>query len=391
MDLTLREDQKMVLQTVRRYVQEEILPLERTLDPDDYELPEADYHRLVEKTKAMGLFQYSVAREYGGGGLDLVTSSLITEELAQHRSGLYEPAYWTFGREPPAPLFAGTDYQKEAYLYPAIRGEKTFFWGITEPSGGSDPARAIETKAIRDGDFYVFNGNKMFNSRADTSDFGIVFARTDSGKGRQGISCFIVDTDTPGFVVKRHVQVLRSHYTTELVFEDMRVPAVNLLGEEGRGFGLANQLLVRARMPYSAACIGVAVAAQRMTVEFSKNRSTFNEVLSNRQAVQWMLVENEMEIRRARWYVLDAASKADRGEPFRFEASMAKLFSTEMAGRVLDRCIQIHGGIGVTKDLPLERWWREMRIRRIGEGPSEVHRIVMARDILSDLAKSSLV
>ena len=391
MELRLREDQKMVIQTVRRYLQEEIIPLERHLEPDAYELPEHDYNRLVAKTKGMGLFQMSVPTEHGGGGIDLLTYSLAIEELAQHRSGLYEPAYWTFGREPPAPLFAGDDYQKEEYLAPTIRGEKSFFWGITEPSGGSDPARAIQTKAVRDGDFYVLNGNKMFNSRADTSSFGVIFARTDSGRGRQGISCFIVDTDTPGFVVKRHVQVLRSHYTTELVFEDMRVPARNLLGEEGRGFSLANDLLVRARMPYSAACIGVAVVANRMTVEFAKNRSTFNEVLANRQAVQWMLVENEMEIRRARWYVLDAAAKADRGEPFRFEASMAKLFSTEMAGRVLDRCIQIHGGVGVTKDLPLERWWREMRIRRIGEGPSEVHRIVMARDILSDLAKSSLV
>ena len=391
MDLTLRDEQKMVVQTVRRYVQEEIIPLERTLDPDDYELPEHEYDRLVDKTKGMGLFQMSVPREHGGGGLDLVTYSLVTEELAQHRAGLYEPAYWTFGREPPAPLFAGNEDQKERYLYPTIRGEKTFFWGITEPSGGSDPARAIQTKAVRDGDFYVLNGNKMFNSRADTSDYGLIFARTDAARGRHGISCFVVDTDTPGFVVKRHVQVLRSHYTTELTFEDMRVPAGNLLGEEGRGFQLANQLLVRARMPYSAACIGVAVAAQRMAVEYAKNRVTFNDVLANRQAVQWMLVENEMEIRRARWYVLDAAAKAARGEPFRFEASMAKLFSTEMAGRVLDRCIQIHGGVGVTKDLPIERWWREMRIRRIGEGPSEVHRIVMARDILSDLARSSLV
>lgn len=391
MDFTLREDQKLVIQTVRRYLQEEIIPLERTLDPDAYELPEADYRRLVDKTKGMGLYQMSVPTEYGGGGMDLLTYSLVIEELAQHRSGLYEPAYWTFGREPPAPLFAGNEFQKENYLIPVIRGEKTFFWGITEPSGGSDPARAIETKAVRDGDFYILNGNKMFNSRADTSDFGVIFARTDSSRGRHGISCFIVDTDTPGFTVKRHVQVLRSHYTTELVFEDMKVPATNLLGDEGRGFAAANDLLVRARMPYSAACIGVAVAAHKMTVEFAKNRSTFNEVLANRQAVQWMLVENEMEIRRARFYVIDAAAKANRGEPFRFEASMAKLFSTEMAGRVLDRCIQIHGGIGVTKDLPLERWWREMRIRRIGEGPSEVHRIVMARDILSDMSKSSLV
>ena len=226
----------------------------------------------------------------------------------------------------------------------------------------------------------------MFNSEADTADYGLVFARTDPSKGRHGISCFLVDTDSPGFHVKRLVHVLRSWYTTELVFEDMRVPHRNLLGEEGRGFSLANDLLVRARIPYAAACIGVAVAAHRMAIEYAKNRVTFNDVLSNRQAIQWMLVDNEMAIRGARWYVIQAAHKADQGEPFRFEASMAKLYATEMAGEVVDRCIQIHGGAGVTKDLPLERWWRELRIRRIGEGPSEVHRMVMARDILSGLA-----
>lgn len=386
MDLELRPDQKEVILTIRRFIREEIISLERDLDPDAYELPPDQFQRLKKLAQDMGFYQMSVPVEYGGGGMDTVTYSLVMEELAQHRAGLYAPAYFAFGHEPPAPLYACNDEQKERYLHPVIRGEKMYFWGITEPSGGSDPARAIQTRAVRDGDEWVLNGNKMFNSEADTADFGLVFARTDAGKGRQGISCFLVDTDTPGFEVKRLVHVLRSWYTTELVFEDMRVPHGNLLGEEGRGFSLANDLLVRARIPYAAACIGVAVAAHRMAIEYAKNRVTFNDVLSNRQAIQWMLVDNEMQIRGARWYVLNAAAKADRGEPFRFEASMAKLFATEAAGEIVDRCIQIHGGVGVTMDLPLERWWRELRIRRIGEGPSEVHRMVLARDILSGVA-----
>lgn len=386
MDIELRPDQKELILTMRRFIREEIVPLERDLDPDAYELPPQHQQRLTQLAKDMGFHQMSVPAEYGGGGMDTVTYCLVMEEMVQHRAGVHAPAYYIFGHEPPAPLYVCNDEQKERYLYPVIRGEKTFFWGITEPSGGSDPARAIQTRAVRDGDDWVLNGNKMFNSEADTADFGLVFARTDTGKGRQGISCFLVDTDTPGYHVKRLVHVLRSWYTTELVFEDMRVPQRNLLGEEGRGFSLANDLLVRARIPYAAVCVGVAVAAHRMAIEYAKNRVTFNDVLSNRQAIQWMLVDNEMAIRAARWYTLHAAAKADRGEPCRFEASMAKVFATEAAGEVVDRCIQIHGGIGVTKDLPLERWWRELRIRRIGEGPSEVHRMVMARDILSGVA-----
>ncbi|MBN9491754.1 hypothetical protein J0H33_00190 [bacterium] len=195
----------------------------------------------------------------------------------------------------------------------------------------------------------------------------------------------------PGFEVRRIVHVLRStSYPTELTFDDVRVPAKNVVGEVGGGFALANDRLTRNRIPYSAQCIGVSVASQRMAVAYSKQRVTFGEPLSSRQAIQWMLVDNEVDIRTSRWLTLAAAEKADSGKPFRFETAMAKLVATEAAGRVIDRAIQVHGGLGVSKDLPLERWYREVRIRRIGEGPSEVQRVIMARDLLSGDAKSEI-
>ena len=263
-----------------------------------------------------------------------------------------------------------------------LRGEKRGFFGLTEPSGGSDPARAIRTKAVRDGDDWLITGSKIFISGADVADFGIVFARTDASKGRGGVTCFIIDADTPGFHVRRVVHTLRSgHYGTELQFEEARVPHANVLGEVNRGFSIANDRLTRQRIPYAAGCIGVAIKAQALCIDYAKQRETFGAALSTRQAIQWMVVDNEIDIRTARWATLAVACKAKRGEPYRAEAAMAKLLASEGASRVVDRAIQIHGGYGVTKDFPFERWYREMRIRRIGEGPSEVQRIVMAREL----------
>lgn len=382
-DFQASEEQQLIVATVRRFVREEILPLEAELDADAYELPREHRERLEAMTKKMGLWQLGVPKEYGGAGLDLTTRCLVAEELSQHRAGLYAPAYDVFGVEPPAQLFSANEAQKERYLYPCVRGEKRCFFGLTEPSGGSDPARAIQTRAVRDGNEWVINGSKVFNSGADTADFGLVFARTDPTRGRQGITCFLVETDTPGFLVRRLVHVLRSHYTTELSFDNMRVPHENILGEEGGGFAIANDRLTRTRVTYAASCVGVARAAQRLAVEYSKTRVTFGEPLASRQAIQWMIVDNQIDIDTSHLLTMRAAALADRNEPFRFESAMAKLVATEAAGRVVDRAIQIHGGYGVTKDLPLERWYRELRIRRIGEGPSEIQRIIMARDLLN--------
>ena len=383
MKLELTEEQDMIIGMVRKFVREEILPLEPNLDPDADELEPGDREHLVEKTRSMGLYGLDIPPEYGGPEIDLVTRTLMAVEMSQHRAGLYSPCYGTFGGAGLAQLFEATDSQKERYLYPTLRGEKRGFFGLSEPSGGSDPARAIQTKAVREGNDWVINGSKLWISGADRANFGLVFARTDSDKGRNGVTCFIVDTDTPGFHVRRVVHTLRSaHYATELQFVDMRVPDENILGEVNKGFAIANDRLTRQRIPYAAGCIGVAIKAQEMALEYVPQRETFGAPLSSRQAIQWMLVDNEIDIKQSLWITLEAAAKAERGENFRKEAAMAKLVATEAGGRVVDRCMQMFGGLGVAKDLPFERWFREMRIRRIGEGPSEVQRHVIAREIL---------
>src|SRR5436190_550593 len=251
----------------------------------------------------------------------------------------------------------------------------------SEPSAGSDPAGAIQTRAEKRGDRWVLNGRKVFISRAHDASWGIVWARTDKAKGRGGISCFILERGTPGFTATPIRTIRTSAIPNDVVFEDCEIPAENLIGQEGQGLDLAFDLLVKQRFPYAACNLGVAVAAHKMAVAHAKQRSTFGALLSQRQSIQWMLADAEVELRAARWLTWEGAWKADRGEDARVEASIAKLHSSEVLGRVIDAAVQIHGGYGVSKEFPLERWYREARVRRIGEGPSEVHRMVIARSL----------
>ena len=383
MDLMPTEEQQLIIDNVRRFVRDEITPLEADLDPDAGALAESDHERLVEKVKQMGFYGLDIPAEFGGPGLDVTTRALMAIEMSQHRAGLYNPCYGTFGGAGLAQLYEATDEQKERYLFPTLRGELRGCFALTEPSGGSDPARAIQTKGFQDGEDWILNGSKLYISGADKADYALLFARTSDDPGRNGVTAFIVETDWPGFSVRRVVHTLRStHYATEIQIEDLRVPASNVLGEVNRGFAIANDRLSRQRIPYAAGCLGAAVKAQEMAIEWAKTREAFGGPLAAKQAVQWMIVDNEIDIRHARWCILDAAQKADRGELFRTEAAMAKLVASEGAGRVVDRAMQIHGGLGMTKDLPLERWYRELRIRRVGEGPSEVQRLIMARELL---------
>ncbi len=383
MDLQPSEEQRLIVQTIRQFVHDEIVPLESDLDPDASALEPEDRDRLVAQTKEMGFYGLDIPEEFGGPGIDIVTQTLMAIEMAQHRAGLYVPCYGVFGGAGLAQLYEANEDQKERYLYPVLRGEKKGFFGLTEPSGGSDPARAIQTSAVKDGDDWILNGEKTFISGADKADFGLIFARTDPALGRKGITCFIIDTDAPGFRVRRVIHTLRSsHYATELEMKDLRVPSANVLGEVNGGFAIATDRVSRQRIPYAAGCIGVAVKAQQMCIEWVRIRKTFGDFLATRQAMQWMIVDNEIDIRTARSLTLEAADRAHRGQPFRTESAMAKLYATEASGRVVDRAIQIHGGYGVSKDLPLERWYRELRIRRIGEGPNEIQRLIIARDII---------
>jgi len=384
MDVTMSDEQRALVDGVRRFVREQIVPLEDDLDPDESRLDAATHTKLAAQVDQMGLRNLDLPEEFGGPGIDVTTRTLLAIEMSQHRAGLYSPCFDVFGGGGLVALSNATEDQKERYLYPTARGEMSGCFALTEPSGGSDPARSIRTRAVRDGDEWVIDGSKTFISMADEADYAIVFARTgEADSGRAGITCFIADTGAPGFHVRRIIHTLRSgHSATEIDFSGLRVPDANRVGAVGEGFAQLNERLSMNRIPYSAACIGVAVKAQQMAIDWAKSRSVHGRLLSEQQGIAWMLVDNELDIRNATLMVLHAADRADRGLPFRTEAAAAKIIATEGASRVVDRSIQIHGGMGVTKDLPLERWYRELRIRRIGEGPTEVQRMIISRELL---------
>ncbi|NBY03830.1 MAG: acyl-CoA dehydrogenase, partial [Betaproteobacteria bacterium] len=280
-------------------------------------------------------------------------------------------------------IWKGTEHQQRFARLDVANGTKAFV-AISEPSGGSDPGRAIQTRAERKSDRYVINGTKIWISGAGMADWGIVFARVGESKGRDGITSFVVDKSKPGISLSK-IPVIRSYSPYEVHFNDYEVPIEDRLGEEGKGFSFAEEWLVHARPPYAAATLGIAQAALDIAMDWARQRKTFGSHLADKQAIQWMLADSEVELRAARLLVYQAAWNADLGRDIKVDASVAKVYGTETAGRVVDRCIQILGGMGVAQELPLERWYREMRIKRIGEGPSEVHRMVIARDMLGAL------
>ncbi len=281
--------QRDLCERVRTFVVERILPLEETLDPDESEVDADTLAGLVEETKAMGLYNYDVPAEHGGPGLDTVTMTLLAMEMSQHRAGLYTPCFGAFGPSGFAQLYDATPEQRERFLYPALRGEKRVFFALTEPAGGSDPARSITTTATRDGNDWILTGSKVFIGEAHRADFGLVFART-GGPGRSGITCFVVETNTPGYEVVRAIHTLRSGTTpSEIRFNEMRIPNENLIGVEGGGFALAAAALVKIRIPYSAACVGLAMKSQALVLEHVKHRVVFGKTLAEHEGIQWML------------------------------------------------------------------------------------------------------
>jgi len=388
----LPEELRMLQQTVRRFMEQEVKPEEDRLSHDATEMPPEVLKRLQAKARSLGLWQMQTPAEFGGAGLGLLGQAVVAEEASQCRMGLYIPAAHAFGWDGPISIFKGTPEQIEKYALPVIEsGEKTFV-AITEPGGGSDPGRAIATRAERrgrpGGDRYVLNGTKVYISGVSQSRWGLVFARTGPSKGREGITSFIVETSYKGFSYTR-VPVIRSYSPYEIHLDDCEVPVENRLGGEGQGFALAETWLVHERIPYAAAVIGVGQAALKLAIDWARERHTFRSALADKQAIQWMIADSEVELRAARLLVYQAAWRGDLGHDIKVDASIAKLYATEAAGRVVDRCIQIFGGMGVACAMPLERWYRELRIKRIGEGPSEVHRMVIARDLLGSRAPSS--
>lgn len=372
--------------TARRFMEKVVLPEEAKVEHDAYTLADDVLARIQAEARKIGLWQVQSPAEWGGAGLSLLGQCLVAEEAAKCRMGAYIPACGAFGFDPPNVIFKGTQQQIEKYAVPVMEsGDKTFV-AISEPSGGSDPARAIQTRAELKGDRYVINGTKVWISGASQAKWGIVFARVGSDKSRGNITAFIVDKDTPGLSLTR-IPVIRSYSPYELSFVDVEVPVENRLGEEGQGFQLAETWLVHARVPYAAATLGIAEASLRLAIEWAKQRNVFKSTLAEKQAIQWMIADSEIELRAAKLLVYQAAWRADLGYDIKIDASICKVFGTETAGRIVDRCMQIFGGLGVAAEMPLERWYREMRIKRIGEGPSEVHRMVVARELLGGQAK----
>lgn len=371
----------MIRDTVRRFMQQEVKPVEDTVEHDAYRLPPEKLLPLQKKARDLGLWCFRTPSEYGGAGLSLLGQAVVSEEAARCRMGAYVPGCGAFGADPPNAVFLGTPFQIEKYARPAVeRGDKVFV-AISEAAGGSDPARSIQTRAERRGDRYVLNGSKMWITGAAGADWGLVFARTGSAGDRGGITCFIVDGDAAGLTM-RPIKVIRSYSPYELHLSDVEVPVENRLGEEGQGFALCERWLVEGRIPYAAGTLGIAQAALEMAIDWARDRKTFGSTLAEKQAIQWMIADSEIELRAARLLVYQAAWRGDLGQDPKIDSSIAKVVATETAGRVVDRCVQIFGALGVAAELPLERWYRELRIKRIGEGPSEVQRMVVARHLL---------
>jgi acyl-CoA dehydrogenase len=376
---------RMLADTVAEFVREEIRPAEARVPGDARGLPADVLRSLQRKARDAGFWCLEAPREFGGGGIGVFEGIVLTEQMAKHRYSFPSPGAGVFGIEPPVVLYRGSESQIERYVRPTIEHAWSAFTAISEPTGGSDPARAIRTTATKDGDTYRINGHKMWTTGADHARYGIVYARTDPNAGRGGISALIMDADTPGMNVTS-VPVLRDHWTTEVTFDDCVVPAENLIGAEGEGFGLAQQWLVRGRLRYAAQAVGVATEAVRLATEWASSRETFGALLATRQAVQFALADATVKIAAARHLTWAAAWEADQGKDARTKASMAKLYCTEAGFEVVDAMMQILGGMGMTKDLPLEHWFRGLRVARIVEGPSEIHRFLIARDILGNAA-----
>ncbi len=378
MDFEQSEEHRMIQGAVRRFIEEELLPIEMKVPagpwlPDEYQEP------LVRKTKALGLWALEAASQYGGGDLNAVGSAMLHEEEAKCTAGRA-----VFGSPGPVHLYGASPHLVEQYLLPAIRGEQRYFFGLTEPHTGADPA-SLKTRAVRDGDHYVLNGSKTFNSFVDQSQWGTIFASTNPERGRAGISCFVVETNSPGFKIIRRIPTIHTWLTSfELAFDDVRVPAENLVGEEGQGFALGQRWLNRNRLLFGPQTVGMADRLIKMSASYAKLRVTFGQPIAARQAIQWMLADAWIEAYAMRTMSYHAAWKFDQGEECRQEMAAIKSFCGDVAFRIADRAMQIHGAVGTSTDLPIERYWRETRHLRIGEGSQEMMKFVIARNILRD-------
>ena len=381
MELDLPDDLKMLQEMVRRFVTEELIPLEgKSLDGATLK-PDIET-KLTARCKELGLWQIDVPEEFGGQGLGQIGRAIVWTEIGR-TVALPPRSVRIFGPEIRAPLYALEGEMRERYFFPAIRGERESCFAQTEPDAGSDPG-AMRTTAVRDSDHFVINGTKRFITGADKADFVILMAASDRAKGSHGgISCFVLDMDTPGVRLTTRYQTLTGETPWEIVFDNVRVHERHLIGNEGGGFSLGQKWLGAGRIKQGARALGATRRCLELASSYAKQRSTFGQPLANRQSIQWRLVDTYVALEAATLLVHRAAARIDRGEDDRNDAYLIKLFCTEMAWQAADMCLQVHGGIGLTTDLPVERFWRDQRSHMITEGTPEIMRMALARHVLN--------
>ena len=381
MDFALSEEVSMVRDTVKQFVQQELLPLEREYGFDELNLPEEKRGELTRRVRDAGLSGLYVPEEYGGTGIGFVGRVAVEEQIFATLVG-----HSAFGKPAYEGLFQCNEEQKRKYLIPTLWGEKVARAGITEPVSGSDPSMMVNYVEPRNGKF-VLNGRKTFISGADQADFLLLYARLKGSQGREGVTCFLLDTDNPGFKVERRIKVMGmpsgswGELPCEVSLENVELPADSVLGEPGKGWKILQSSLGGVRLGFGPRSVAISERCLKMARDYSNTRVTFGKPLADRQAIQWMLADSAIAIESLRWMTYHAAWKLDQKQDARTEVSMVKVFASETLERIADRAIQIHGAVGISTDLPLERIYRGARADRIVDGPNEVHRFVIARSI----------
>ncbi len=384
MQFDLTEEQEMIVSTVRSFVENEIYPHEDVVECTG-EIPEGLGEQIKQKVIDLGFYACNFPEDVGGAGLNHLEFTLVERELGRGSMALTH----FFGR-PQNILMACEGDQKERYLLPAVRGERMDALAMTEPGAGSD-VRGMKCAAVRDGGDWVINGNKHFISGAEHADFFIVFVATGEDQTPKGpkkrITTFLVDRDTPGFTVRDGYKSVshRGYKNMVLEFDDCRLPDTQVLGEVDGGFAVMNEWLYATRITVAAFCVGRARRAFDYALDYAAQREQFGQPIGKFQGISFQIADMITEIDAADLLTLSAAARLDRGLPSNREIASAKLYATEMLARVTDAAIQIHGGMGLMDDYPLERFWRDARVERIWDGTSEIQRHIISRDLLRPL------
>lgn len=382
MRLRLSDEQKMVQKTIRKFVEKELMPLENEVLKNEREgregISKEKLKELQLKAKAAGFWGINTPEKYGGANLGQIMLAIVLMETSK----TFVP--FQFGGSADNILYYGNEEQKKKYLIPTINGEKKSCFAITEPDAGSD-TRNLKMTAVKDGNEWVLNGEKTFITGGNEADFALVIAVTDKEKGPNGVTCFIVDRDM-GWR-SEYIDTMGEWGPAALIFDNVRVPEENILGEVNGGYKIGLEWIGFARWIVGARAVGAAERLLQMAINYSKERVTFGKPIAERQAIQWQIADSAVEIEAAKWLVLNAAFTLDEGEDNTHLASMAKLYGANMGNRVVDRVLQIHGGMGYTRELPIERWYREARLWRIYDGTDEIQRLVISRNLLRGYVK----